>query len=601
MKRLSVFVYFVFVLSSAISQVTASDCGTAVNICQDANFAVDPNGFGALDELIVGGISNPAVNPASSNSGCLLAGELNPTWMIVNVAGSGTLEFSFGADNSSGCFDWIMWPYDSSSCNDILLDQLAPVRCNWNGLCEGFTGIGTPLPAGGDSSNFEPELNVLAGEQYLICLSNFSAQTTNVPLNFFGTALISCDAYLPVNINDTTICPGEAAVLTAVANGASSYLWSPGGQTTATIIVNPLVSTTYTCTVTGINNLGNQATGSASATVTVLAVNDTLCGCFIQASNNGPVCAGDSVQLTATSLSGGSYNWFFSGNSVTTDQQFFINDVMPGNYLFTLQGTDSSGNTCNSSTEVTVYSLPTVSSGADTVICAGSTVTLTATGASTYIWTPSGIVNGEAFTPGNTGTYIVTATDTNGCIDSDSIQITVLPIPVASFTAVPSSGVIGTPISFLNLSQNGISYVWDWGNGDSLLVLTLANQTTTFNSPGVYFVTLTASNNICWDTASVWVTIAAPLVQIIEPNVFTPNGDGSNDAWGISTQHMLNLRVLILNRWGNLITELGIDETWNGLVNGKMAEEGVYFYRYEGTDVYGVFHDGHGHFTLVND
>jgi hypothetical protein len=32
-----------------------------------------------------------------------------------------------------------------------------------------------------------------------------------------------------------------------------------------------------------------------------------------------------------------------------------------------------------------------------------------------------------------------------------------------------------------------------------------------------------------------------------------------------------------------------------------MAEEGVYFYRYEGTDVYGVFHDGHGHFTLVND
>lgn len=53
MKRLSVLVCFVFVLSSAICQVTASDCGTAVNICQDANFAVDPNGFGTLDEQII--------------------------------------------------------------------------------------------------------------------------------------------------------------------------------------------------------------------------------------------------------------------------------------------------------------------------------------------------------------------------------------------------------------------------------------------------------------------------------------------------------------------------------------------------------------------
>ena len=67
-------------------QVTASDCNTAVNICQDANFAVDPNGFGNVDELLIGSISNPAVNPASANSGCLLAGELNSTWMIVNVA-----------------------------------------------------------------------------------------------------------------------------------------------------------------------------------------------------------------------------------------------------------------------------------------------------------------------------------------------------------------------------------------------------------------------------------------------------------------------------------------------------------------------------------
>ena len=50
-------------------------------------------------------------------------------------------------------------------------------------MCEGFSGVATPLPVGGEA-NFEPEL-MLAGEQYLVCLSNFSSQTTTVPLDFW--------------------------------------------------------------------------------------------------------------------------------------------------------------------------------------------------------------------------------------------------------------------------------------------------------------------------------------------------------------------------------------------------------------------------------
>ena len=51
-------------------------------------------------------------------------------------------------------------------------------------MCEFYTGVGTPPPAGGDPSNFEPELIVAAGDQYIVCLSNYSSQTTTVPLNF---------------------------------------------------------------------------------------------------------------------------------------------------------------------------------------------------------------------------------------------------------------------------------------------------------------------------------------------------------------------------------------------------------------------------------
>jgi hypothetical protein len=84
--------------------------------------------------------------------------------MIVNIASSGTLEFSFGAPGGFGCLDWIMWPYNgATTCDQIIANQLPPIRCNWNFPCESFTGVATPLPALGQSGNFEPELNVTCG------------------------------------------------------------------------------------------------------------------------------------------------------------------------------------------------------------------------------------------------------------------------------------------------------------------------------------------------------------------------------------------------------------------------------------------------------
>lgn len=181
--------------------VTAGDCSNAVNICTNASFQIDPNGFGSVNELNTGTVSNPSTNPASSNSGCLLAGELNSTWMVVNIATTGTLEFSFGAAGGSGCLDWIMWPYTGpATCNQIINNQLPPIRCNWNATCQNFTGIGTPVPAGGNAGDFEPELNVTCGQQYLICLSNYSSQSTSLPLNFFGTAQVSCSTFTPLRL-----------------------------------------------------------------------------------------------------------------------------------------------------------------------------------------------------------------------------------------------------------------------------------------------------------------------------------------------------------------------------------------------------------------
>jgi hypothetical protein len=117
--------------------------------------------------------------------------------MIINVSGGGMLEFTFGGfGTQAGFYDWIMYPYTPTTCAAVMANTVAPVRCNWNGSTTGGTGLASSLPPGGNTLNYEPPLAVLAGQQYLICFSNWSSVTTTVPLEFGGTATVSCDPFI---------------------------------------------------------------------------------------------------------------------------------------------------------------------------------------------------------------------------------------------------------------------------------------------------------------------------------------------------------------------------------------------------------------------
>lgn len=184
--------------STATPPVTASDCSDAVNVCTNLNFQIDPSGSGSIVEFDEFSFptSNPQTNPnpLPGNLGCLQSGELNSTWLIVNISGGGDLEFSLGQEDliNMYCYDWTMWSYDVAACGDIPADAKVPISCNWNGSCESFTGMANPLPPSGNHDNFEHPLSVNLGDRYLLCFSNFSSALTTVPLSFFGSASVSC-------------------------------------------------------------------------------------------------------------------------------------------------------------------------------------------------------------------------------------------------------------------------------------------------------------------------------------------------------------------------------------------------------------------------
>jgi len=86
-----------------------------------------------------------------------------------------------------------MWAYTPTTCAAIQAGTQAPVRCNYNGDCEQFTGIASTLPTGATSmTNWEAPITVGSMTKYLICLSNYSSAVTTVPLSFGGTAVVSC-------------------------------------------------------------------------------------------------------------------------------------------------------------------------------------------------------------------------------------------------------------------------------------------------------------------------------------------------------------------------------------------------------------------------
>jgi len=134
------------------------------------------------------------------------------------------------------------------------------------------------------------------------------------------------------------------------------------------------------------------------------------------------ICSGDTVTLQSSS-GFYSYSWYpVVGN--LKDITVSPTDTT----TYTVTGADANGCQSSDVIVVTVNPAPTVGGGDDQTICSGDSVTLSGSGAETYIWN-NGIADNVAFFPTVTTTYTVTGTDANGCDSSDDIVVTVNPCP----------------------------------------------------------------------------------------------------------------------------------------------------------------------------
>lgn len=411
------------------------------------------------------------------------------------------IRFTFTAFNTESCCDRL-YVYDGPSTASPLIGQYAgnalPPVLQSSGSCLTFRFTSDGSVNGGGwaatiSCPTQPLATITASGSTNLCQGdsvvltaanntsyswNTGATTQSITVgangsywctvaNASGCVATSAITYVSVNpvptpsisaSGPTTFCQGDDVVLTA--SGGGTYLWS-NGSTQSSITVT--ASGNYSVTATDANGC------SATTSATNVTVNPSPAA-LITASGPLNICSGDNVTLTASG--GTSYAWTTGAttSSITVSQAGTYNVL----------ATNSSGCT-DSANAVTVNVFPVpvaaVSASGPTTFCQGNSVTLTASGGTSYLWSDGS--TGTSVVVNTSGNYYVIASNAPGCSDtSAAIAVTVNPTPVPSITASGSLNLCSGDSVTLTAS-GGTSYLWSTG---------ATSPSITVDQPGSYSV-----------------------------------------------------------------------------------------------------------------
>ncbi len=256
--------------------------------------------------------------------------------------------------------------------------------------------------------------------------------------------------------SDVSILIGTATTLSA--SGGESYVWSTG-ETTASITVAPLVTTSYHVAVS--NNFGCVDVDTVTVEVTGIILT------VIASASDSTICAGDNTLLSAI-ISGGSGNYFIEwsvlGTVISTSTQFAFSPAHTADFiLFVSDGFTS----VVRSVTIIVNPVPSVDAGNDVSIVVGNSTNLSANGTgNAFLWSTGETTGSIEVAPITTTVYTVTVSNNFGCSASDEVVVTVLPLPLSGSISAPDTLICLGDILQLMTSVEGGSgaYTYAWSS-----------------------------------------------------------------------------------------------------------------------------------------
>lgn len=551
----------------------------------------DANGCISTQSTIITQTSSLSSSVTQTNVSCF--GNTNGSATATPIGGTAPFTYSWtsggtnATENNLAAGSYTVTVTDNSGCigtSSVTITQptlLTATSSSTNISCfGGSNGTATVVPAGGTptytyawapSGGTNATATGLGAGNYTVTVTDANGCTTtqSYTLTQPPTAIAATS-----NSTNITCFGGTNGTGTIVASGGTpgyTYSWTPAGGTNAT--ANGLAAGSYTCTIADAN--GCSITQSITVTQpTIITSSATPTNVSCNGGTNG------SATITPSGGTPGyTYSWAPSGGTNAT-----ATGLSSGTYSCTI--TDANGCTGIQTITITQPTVLTISTTIDSV-CPGTPGVIGAgpsggTAPYTYAWSNGPTTAGQTLVVTSPTTYSVTVTDANGCTITGTCSIGIYPSPTAAFITNATNGIFqlsaGTGnLCFTDISTDASAWLWNLDGNPSILqspCLQVSNA-----NAGTFCATLIVGNSSgCFDTTTQCLEIGESYYSI--PNVFTPGGDGINDAFVITNVGMKSLSCQIYNRWGELIYEWdGTSGNWNGQTKkGNDAVDGVYYY-----------------------
>lgn len=582
--------------------VASSQSGVSYQLRNDADDSSVGSavaGTGGTINLPTGNLTSTTIfNILATVAGCTPVELTNK--ITVNVNNSPTIGLTVGAASSTIC---------SGTGTNVT-------------VASSETGVSYQLRNDADDSNVGTEV-VGTGGTISLPTGNL---TTNTTFNVLATRS-GCTGQQLTNTVTITITTSPVSGLTVSADNTSLC---SAGQVNVTVassetgvsyqLRNNTDNSNVGSAVAGTGGTINLPTGTISTTSTfnILA---TRPGCSSVAQTNtvtvtvanfsATIENGSSVNfcgtsgvLTATSVAGGSYQWKKDGTNISGATNNDLTVTEAGSYTVTVT-VNGCGQTSAASvvtiTPIPATSVDVVSDAASNTICAGSSITFTATATNggtnpTYQWR----INGGDVTGANQTTYSTSSLNNDDAVTvvmtssltcaqaatSGDIMVTVNPMPTVTFAGVEAN-VEGNNKVTINEGESitvnltgAASYTWTpttnitTSNEGAQAVITPPTTTT-------YVVVATSTAGCTSSGSDTLQVVVNPLTSFFVPTLFTPNGDGNNDNFVVRGESFDKLTLRIYDRSGHVIYETNsVSEAttkgWDGTKGGVNQPIGMY-------------------------
>ena len=452
------------VIAAPCDSITTITCGTPIT-------------FGT-----VSGLGDPSYPTTIVCGGTISQGGLEKIYKFIAPA-SGT---------------YILRLLSVSNSNAVGYGYKTATTCNssgWNCL-----GI---LNAVGDNST----VNLNAGDSIFI-LAN--ARTINATSQTFKIDCLLAPPIADFSVNSSTICTGQTVTYTDLStNSPTSWNWVfASGTPSVSSVQNPNITYntagTFNATLTVMNASGSNTIVKTSYVLVNASPTLTL------ATTNSLICDGQSAVLSVNGAS--TYSW---STGATTTTLLVLPAVTT---VYTVTGTSSNGCVKTAAITQSVNAIPSVSITNSTPLCAGNTITLTAIGASTYLWNTSVITNSIIDTPTGNVSYTVTGTNGAGCSATAVKNLTINTLPIVTAASTATSICEGQ--SSVLSSSGASNYSWSTGAGTS--------STTIFPTISSSYSVIGTDMNGCKGVSTVSVSVnTSPTLTLASTNGLICNGQST--------------------------------------------------------------------------